>query len=44
MDKKGRMSVALDLHFQYYIDGCIKTSVRDVTAEVKKALSQEGGQ
>jgi hypothetical protein len=47
-DKKGRLSVYLLtstvlLSTQNIVDGCIKTSVRDVTAEVKKALSQEDG-
>jgi hypothetical protein len=48
LDKKGRLSVSLltstVLYTQNIVDGCIKTSVRDVTAEVKKALPQEGGQ
>ena len=41
-DKKGRMSVYLGIDYNI-VDGCIKTSVRDVTAEVKKALSQGDG-
>jgi len=43
MDKKGRITVALNLQFQYYIDWCVKSSWRDVTAEVKKAISQGDG-
>ena len=47
LDKKGRLSVSLlstVLYTQNIVDGCIKTSVRDVTAEVKKTLSQGAGQ